>query len=453
MEVPQYTIAASFTGEGTVIPVGDTVVNALSEQSYSFSAAAGYRIGSVVVDGTNIGTPNGHTFYNIGADHSLVVNFIPDEFTVTASAGAGGSVDPAGVTTVPRGGGLIYTFTPDAGYKASRVRVGGGWIDDWSEGVASYTVSDVQFDQMIWVTFERIAYAVTAISGPGGSISPVGTISHVQGTSPSYQITPDAGYHVVDVVDNGHSFGPVTSHTIDNISETHTVSASFAQNDTYTINATKTGSGSIAPAVTSVVGGATQSYSFSPDPGYRIGSVIVDGTNIGTPTGHTFYNISNGHKLVVNFVADTVTITSSAGAGGSISPAGATMVPKGGGQAYTFTPNAGYKVLNVKVGGASIGTPNSYTFTNVQYDQGISVTFTKITHTVTSEVTTTGGAISPVGARPYTQGSSATYYIMPTSGYVIADVMVDGVPVGAVKKYVFSAISAPHTISASFALE
>jgi hypothetical protein len=232
------------------------------------------------------------------------------------------------------------------------------------------------------------------------------------------------------------------------------VGVTFTSTGVYTINASAGTGGSITPSgETTVVADSRQTYSFTPAAGYRIGSVIVDGSNIGTPSGHTFYHVSANHTLNVNFIADTVNITGSAGVGGSISPAGVTAVAKGGSQVYTITPNTGYKVLSVKVGGASIGTPTSYTFTNVQYDQKISATFTAITHTVTAEVTTAGGSISPVGTRPYNQGSSTTYYIIPDTGYVISDVKVDGTSVGAVKKYVFTNITSTHTISASFAVK
>lgn len=45
----------------------------------------------------------------------------------------------------------------------------------------------------------------------------------------------------------------------------------------------------------------------------------------------------------------TWTITASAGAGGSISPDGASVVADGGDQSYTITPNSGYHILGVLV--------------------------------------------------------------------------------------------------------
>lgn len=68
-------------------------------------------------------------------------------------------------------------------------------------------------------------------------------------------------------------------------------------------------------------------------------------------------------------------IEASAGGNGSISPSGTQTVAKGGSKTFTFTPDEGYTVGNVTVDGVSMGRCSSYTFTNVQADHTISVTF------------------------------------------------------------------------------
>lgn len=73
----------------------------------------------------------------------------------------------------------------------------------------------------------------------------------------------------------------------------------------------------------------------------------------------------------------TVIIDATAGSGGSISPSGAVQVPAGGSQTFTITPGRGYHIADVKVNGASVGAVESYTFTNVQSNQTIAVTFSR----------------------------------------------------------------------------
>jgi beta-lactamase superfamily II metal-dependent hydrolase len=61
-----------------------------------------------------------------------------------------------------------------------------------------------------------------------------------------------------------------------------------------------------------------------------------------------------------------------------------------------------------------------------------------------------GGAIAPSGAVPVLQGVSQGFTITPDGGSSVADVLVDGVSVGAVSGYTFPGVAADHTISASF---
>lgn len=69
--------------------------------------------------------------------------------------------------------------------------------------------------------------------------------------------------------------------------------------------------------------------------------------------------------------------------------------------------------------------------------------------TITSSAGT-GGSISPLGATSVTYGQNQSYTITADPCYTIADVLVDGVSVGAVASYTFTNVTANHTIAASF---
>lgn len=96
------------------------------------------------------------------------------------------------------------------------------------------------------------------------------------------------------------------------------------------------------------------------------------GTNSNTAT-----NISAlGNIILAN--EDAVvqyTITSSAGANGSISPGGTTYVNSGGSQTFTITPNTDYAVSDVLVDGVSVGAVSSYTFSDVTANHTITASF------------------------------------------------------------------------------
>lgn len=73
--------------------------------------------------------------------------------------------------------------------------------------------------------------------------------------------------------------------------------------------------------------------------------------------------------------ATTLTITASAGTGGSISPSGAVTVAPGSSKKFTISPRWFYRIYDVKVNGVSVGAVKSYTFSSVKSNQTISATF------------------------------------------------------------------------------
>jgi len=70
-----------------------------------------------------------------------------------------------------------------------------------------------------------------------------------------------------------------------------------------------------------------------------------------------------------------LTITASAGAGGSISPAGTVQVTQGASQSFAIKPNAGYVIKSVSVDGVEVGALGSYTFADVQSNHALAASF------------------------------------------------------------------------------
>ncbi|GFE58386.1 hypothetical protein AOG1_22660 [Geobacter sp. AOG1] len=167
---------------------------------------------------------------------------------------------------------------------------------------------------------------------------------------------------------------------------------------------------------------------------------------------YTFSNVTANHTISATFAVATYTIAASTGAGGSISPTGTTTVNYGTSNTYTITPATGYKISGVTVDGVSVGAVSSYTFSNVTANHTIAATFTPNTissFTITASAGT-NGSISPSGTTTVNSGGSQTYTIAPQKGHKVVSVIVDGVSVGAARSYVFSNVTANHTIQANF---
>ena len=69
------------------------------------------------------------------------------------------------------------------------------------------------------------------------------------------------------------------------------------------------------------------------------------------------------------------TIAASAGANGSIAPAGNVSVAQGSSQSFNITPAAGYAIESVTIDGANMGAIGAYTFPNVQSNHSIGAIF------------------------------------------------------------------------------
>jgi hypothetical protein len=140
----------------------------------------------------------------------------------------------------------------------------------------------------IWVSQEDNNRTITASAGAHGAISPAGAVTVNYGASQSFTITPEANYHVADVLVDGASVGAVTSFTFTNVTANHTISATFAI-DTRTITASAGAHGAISPAGAVTVNyGASQSFTITPEANYHVADVLVDGASVGAVTSFTF---------------------------------------------------------------------------------------------------------------------------------------------------------------------
>ena len=68
---------------------------------------------------------------------------------------------------------------------------------------------------------------INVSAGHGGSIKPSAGVAIGYGLSKMFAITPRWGYAIEDVVVDGISVGPVSIYMFSNLTENHTISATF----------------------------------------------------------------------------------------------------------------------------------------------------------------------------------------------------------------------------------
>ena len=234
----------------------------------------------------------------------------PATYTITATAGANGSISPSGAVTVNEGANKTFNITPNSNYHIADVLVDGSSVG----AVTTFTFTNVISDHTINASFAINAIAshtITSTAGPNGSITPSGAVSVAHGQSQTFTITPNTGYHIADVLVDGSSVGAVTSHSFTNITSDHTISASFAVNIiNHTITASAGANGSISPSGAVIVNhGSNQTFTITPNTGYHIADVLVDGSSVGAVTTYTFNNVIANHTISAAFAIDAPPLT------------------------------------------------------------------------------------------------------------------------------------------------
>lgn len=146
-------------------------------------------------------------------------------------------------------------------------------------------------------------WTITASAGAGGGISPTGAVGVAQGASQVFAITANSGYQVASVTVDGSPVGAVTSYTFTNVTASHTIAAAFtALPAGYTITASAGAGGAISPSgAVSVAAGASQAFTLTPNTGYHVVSVLVDGASVGAVTAYTFTNVQAAHTISASF--------------------------------------------------------------------------------------------------------------------------------------------------------
>ncbi len=235
---------------------------------------------------------------------------------ITASAGSGGSISPSGSVGVDYGGSQTFTITPDAGYTINKILVDGSPVHFIHTSGDIYTFTNVTSNHTISATFipKPISTFVVeaSVSVYGGYATVTPKEQTVQsGNSAKITINLDAGYHITEVTDNGKTV-PMTkivenangtyTYTILAVYENHKINVTLEKNE-YTIKAKTGEGGTISPSGNVTVKyNSTQSFTITPDPGYKIDKIIVDGKTItSTEQEYRFMNIKGNHTIEVTF--------------------------------------------------------------------------------------------------------------------------------------------------------
>ena len=234
--------------------------------------------------------------------------------TVTIGCSSGGDISPKGALGVPANSDMDVTATPNPGYE----------VHDWyvDGAPAGWTVNQQHFafgdlDVTILVAFSRITNSVHTSADSHGRMDPNDSNSPLLvgwGDSVPFTATPEAHYHVSAwTLDSGSGNRIVQSggvfYTLQNVTNENWLTVSFAP-DTYTLQASANGRGSLTPTgAVVVVYGDNQSFTATPALGHDVVVWSLDGQRVLTnqPT-FTVFNVQANHTVQVSFSAPVLAL-------------------------------------------------------------------------------------------------------------------------------------------------
>ncbi|MCX5748918.1 MAG: hypothetical protein NTZ10_01545 [Candidatus Saganbacteria bacterium] len=149
---------------------------------------------------------------------------------------------------------------------------------------------------------------ITPEAGANGSISPATVQTTNEGSTTTFMFTPNANYHISQVLIDGVATTAATSYTFTNVSANYTIEANFEIN-AYLITSEAGSHGTVSPSgETSVNYGNDQQYLITPEAGYSISDVLVDSVSQGKISSYTFTNVTANHSIEASFTSSAITV-------------------------------------------------------------------------------------------------------------------------------------------------
>lgn len=346
-EDSQYTISVTVGENGSADQSGEILINQGESQSIKLTPDSFYMIDELMVDGEAIDpstlVDNTYTFENISKNHTLEASFYqvsvvvdPVELDFDSVIVGYGSIEPKtftltntgkqgiaiGLPAPPVNFNLNTTESPVSNMinnpiQVKRLRAGESAVYQISpfenEEVGNYSETAVfnildgervVAQKQVVFQFEVLPITISSSSNENGTIDPKGDVVVNQGIDQTFNITPNPGFQIGDVLVDGTSVGPVSTYTFEGVKEPHRIEASFTPLPPalFTITGTAENNGRIDPSGdTSITQGGEQVYTITPNDHWDIADVFVDQKSIGAVNIYAFSNVNENHQISASF--------------------------------------------------------------------------------------------------------------------------------------------------------
>jgi len=358
------TAGGTVTGGGTYQQGQECIVTATVNEGYDFV--------NWTENGNEVSGSARYSFI-VNGNRVLVANFVLKTYniTVTVDPTEGGSVSGQG--TYNYGDECALIATPNNGYTFDGWEKNGSFVTN-NPAYSFIVIGDASYVAHFVQSISSFTITASADPAEGGSVTGGGNYN--QGEECTLTATPNNGYTFVNWTKNGSSVSEEQSFSFA-VTENASYVAHFTHSvNGYTISVSAdpieggivTGTGIYAP-------GLTCTLTATANEGYKFTNWTENGV-IQWLTDQYEFVVDRDRTLVANFEAlPKFTVTAMAGANGTITPQGDVQVVQGADQTFTMTPDFGARIVKVLVDGIDIGAVEEYTFTNVNRDHTIYVSF------------------------------------------------------------------------------
>lgn len=403
--------------------------------SLKATPATGYSFAGWYEGANQVSTAETYTFTATSA-RTLVGRFQRNWYTITFSAGTGGTVSPTSAR-VQYGGSAESTATANTGYTFTQ----------WSNGTktAKLTVTNVTANATYAASFGINAYVITYQAGTGvASVTPMSeTVNHGSNAAGSTATVAtgynfDGWYNGSTRVSTALKYGPTSVVKNMTLVAKGTIKTFAVTGTSQYRNTDSTGDWSTGTSGGSVSGSGTYDYgskvtlTASAATGYTfMGWFNTSGTSVGTSTTYTINSVTAAVTVYARFQKNWYTVTYTRGTGvNSLSKTSErvayngtvtseTAVASTGYNSPTWTKSSGTGLLSVSAGKATLSaiqsnctlvasaTINSYT---ISYTKNANIaSISKTSETVNYGGTATCTATLPANTAQYTYSFGGWY--------------------------------------------
>ena len=332
-ERDNYVAVTASAGEGgTITPAGQTLVKKGTSKTFDIAPAQGYEIANVTVDGTDLGPISYYTFQRVGVDHTISATFQKAQQS-----------------------GDVVLFDNDFESVTGESFPFHGWS---LKGVNTNGYTWKQQTYWNWKDVNDTKHAYISDDWNGGAqdeylISPAVNLTGKEAT-----LSFDYGYGYYGAQNKTYT---ATVEVSTDGGQTWTALWNFFDSYNGEKSGVVSGRKELAIPAQYAVDGVQFAFHYV-NPTHETGPLAVDNVKLTVPGGSS----------------DTVTLTTTASDGGTVAPAGQTTYVSGQAVDVTFTPDQGYQLASVKVNGRTASVTGNVLTLTMDQSYAVSAVFEKI---------------------------------------------------------------------------